>query len=100
MRGSNGTGEPAEPATTPRVDSATVGPPAAGRASAAELQIEPGATERIERLVSDYVRSICALDPRDAEYQRTVVTVQRLCAPQRWKGATLRWYSGSRGCHA
>ena len=78
MRGSNGTGEPAEPATTPRVDSATVGPPAAGRASAAELQIEPGATERIERLVSDYVRSICALDPRDPEYQRTVATVQRL----------------------
>jgi uncharacterized protein YaaN involved in tellurite resistance len=78
MRGSNGTGEPAEPATTPRVDSATVGPPAVRRASAADLQIEPGAAERIERLVSDYVRSICALDPRDDEYRRTVATVERL----------------------
>ncbi len=78
MRGSNSTDEPAEPAATPRDDSATVVPPAARRASAADLQIEPGATERIERLVSDYVRSICALDPRDDEYRRTVATVERL----------------------
>jgi uncharacterized protein YaaN involved in tellurite resistance len=77
MRGPNGNYEPAEPETTPRVDS--VGAGAGGAAdSSAELQIEPGAVERIERLVSSYVRSICALDLRDEEYQRTVATVERL----------------------
>jgi uncharacterized protein YaaN involved in tellurite resistance len=77
MRGPNGNYEPAEPETTPRVDS--VGAGAGGAAgSSAELQIEPGAAERIERLVSGYVRSICALDLRDEEYQRTVATVERL----------------------
>jgi len=72
MRGPDSSHDPAEPETTPRVDSVGGGSPAA------ELQIEPGAVERIERLVAGYVRSICALDPRDAEYQRTVAAVQRL----------------------
>jgi uncharacterized protein YaaN involved in tellurite resistance len=78
MRGPNGNYEPAEPETTPRVDSVAAGAGGGGAAgSSAELQIEPGAAERIERLVSGYVRSICA-DPRDDEYQRTVATVERL----------------------
>ncbi|HEY5486775.1 MAG TPA: toxic anion resistance protein [Candidatus Limnocylindrales bacterium] len=44
----------------------------------AELQIEPSAADRIDRLVASYVRSICALDTGDAEYQRTIATVERL----------------------
>ena len=81
MRGPTSSHEPAEPETPPRVDSGLgAGGVGAGgvAASSAELQIELGAAERIERLVSGYVRSICALDPRDDEYQRTVAAVERL----------------------
>lgn len=72
MRGPNSDDQPAEPETTPRADSVHDGTPAVN------LEMEPGSIERIERLASDYVRSICALDPQDAEYQRTVADVQRL----------------------
>jgi uncharacterized protein YaaN involved in tellurite resistance len=85
MRGPNGNFEPAESETTPRVDSVGGGPsggdPRSGGGSGgavAELQIEPSAAERIDQLVASYVRSICALDPGDAGYQRTVATVERL----------------------
>jgi uncharacterized protein YaaN involved in tellurite resistance len=85
MRGPNGNFEPAEPETTPRVDSVGGGPsggdPRSGGGSGgavAELQIEPSAAERIDQLVASYVRSICALNTGDAEYQRTVATVERL----------------------
>lgn len=78
MRGPNGNYEPAEPETVPRVDSVVAGGGGGAAGPSAELQIEPGAAERIERLVSGYVRSICALDLRDEEYQRTVATVERL----------------------
>jgi uncharacterized protein YaaN involved in tellurite resistance len=84
MRGPNGNFEPAEPETTPRVDSAregSGGDPRSGGGSGgavAELQIEPSAADRIDRLVASYVRSICALDTGDAEYQRTIATVERL----------------------
>jgi len=80
MRGPNSGHEPAEPETTPRVDSVRRGSSAdhGSGTGAAELQIEPGAAERIDRLVAGYVRSICALDTGDAEYQRTVETVERL----------------------
>jgi len=78
MRGPNSSHEPAEPETTPRVDSVGGGSGGGSGGAAAELQIEPGAAERIDQLVASYVRSICALDPGDAEYQRTVATVERL----------------------
>src|ERR1035437_6635509 len=85
MRGPNGNLEPAEPETTPRVDSVGGGPsggdPRSGGGSGgagAGLQIEPSAAERIDQLVASYVRSICALNTGDAEYQRTVATVERL----------------------
>ena len=72
MRGPDSDDQPAEPETTSRADSVHDGTPAA------DFEMEPGAVERIERLASGYVRSICALDPQDAEYQRTVAAVQRL----------------------
>ena len=96
MRGPTGNDGPAEPATTPRVESirgqtttemtSTSGQPKPAaepatppdRVPTTDLEIEPGAVERIERIVADYVRLICALDPSDTEYTRTVAAVERL----------------------